>query len=170
MIAMGVITFMVFRQAKPEERQQLFEEGYKEWSKNRTFEQYCMDNRKEDSYGTRYIIEDDNEIVSSLILLNLKEVNGRKAFGIGSVLTPKKYSGKGYATRLINNCIELAFYDNCIIFLFSDINPEFYERVNFRRLPLHLQKYEKSICMAYCKDSVWEELINSSINDLPDYF
>lgn len=161
---------MIIRQARPEERQILFEEGYKEWPKNRTFEQYCIDNGKEDAYGIRYVLEVDNEIVSSLILLTLKDVNGKKAFGIGSVLTPKKYSGKGYATKLINDCINLDFYDNCIIFLFSDINPEFYERFNFKRLPQHMQKYEKSVCMAYCKDTVWHELINSPINSLPDYF
>ncbi len=161
---------MIFRQVRPEERQLLFEEGYKEWPKNRTFEQYCIDNGKEDAYGIRYVLEVDNEIVSSLILLKLKDINGKKAFGIGSVLTPKKYSGKGYATRLLNECIKLAFDNDSIIFLFSDINPEFYERVDFKRLPQHMQKYEKSVCMAYCKNTVWDELINSSINNLPDYF
>ena len=44
---------MIFREALPQEINFIFSEGYKEWSKNRTFEQYCTDNAKEDVYGTR---------------------------------------------------------------------------------------------------------------------
>ncbi len=160
---------MIFRQAKPEEILSLFEEGYKEWSKNRTFEQYCIDNGKEDNYGTRYVIEVDLQIVSSTIVLKLKEFNGRKVYGFGSVLTPKIYAGNGYATELLNNCIKLIQGD-AVIFLFSDINPAFYEKFGFRILPPQLQKKEKSVCMAYCTDGIWEEILASSIDKLPGYF
>lgn len=161
---------MIFRQAKPEERNLLFQEGYKEWSRNRTFEQYCIDNGKEDAYGTRYVIEKDGEIVSSAILLNLKDVNGKKAYGIGSVLTPKTHAGKGFATELMKSCMKAVYDEDTLIFLFSDINPAFYERFGFRILPSELQKSAKSTCMVYCKEDLWNELLAGSTDVLPDYF
>jgi len=105
---------MIFRQALPQEINFIFSEGYKEWSKNRTFEQYCTDNAKEDVYGTRYVLDVNNEIVSSLIILEFKDIVGKKAFGIGSVLTPKIHTGKGYATELLKNYIQKEKEDSFI--------------------------------------------------------
>lgn len=161
---------MIFRQTQLQEINLIFREGYKEWSKNRTFEQYCIDNGKEDAYGTRYVIDVNDEIVSSLILLRLKDINWKRGYGIGSVLTPKIHAGNGYATELLKNCIKQIDQDNSFIFLYSDINPAFYEKLNFRILPPQLQKYEKSICMANCKEDIWNELITDSIDMIPDYF
>ncbi|GAB6153986.1 hypothetical protein JCM17380_27360 [Desulfosporosinus burensis] len=161
---------MIFRQVNQEEISLLFEQGYREWSKNRTFEQYCIDNSKEDAFGTRYVIEKNGEIVSSTIVLKLERINGKKAFGIGSVLTPQNHSNNGYATELLRKCVNLVYDENNIIFLYSEINPTFYEKLNFRILPLQLQRYEKSICMAYCKDEVWYELSNCNIDLIPNYF
>ena len=161
---------MLFRQAKPKERQSLFEEGYKEWSKNRTFEQYCIDNGKEDAYGKRFVIEDHGEIVSSTIMLDLKKINGNKVYGIGSVLTPKIHTGKGYATQLLKNCIKRIHDDHAYIFLYSDINPSFYQRLDFKILPSKFQKYSKSICMVYCQDRLLDELLRSPIEQIPNYF
>lgn len=160
---------MIFRQALIQERDYIFMEGYKEWPKNRTFEKYCADNAREDAYGTRYVIDVDGEIVSSLILLDLKDVAGKKAFGIGSVLTSKSHAGKGYATELLNRCMRLYDIDS-FIFLFSDINPDFYKRFGFQPLPSHLQKKEKSVCMVYCSDESRNALYTCSIDTLPDYF
>jgi len=161
---------MIFRQAKQEEIDQLFREGYKVWSKNRTFEQYCSDNRKEDAYGTRYVIEDNGEIVSSLILLTLKSIDSKLVYGIGSVLTPIIYKYKGYATELLKNCIQQMHVDASLVFLYSEIDPAFYERFNFRVLPAYLQKDADSICMVLCDDDSWQVLINSGIELIPDHF
>lgn len=161
---------MIFRQARPEEILSLFEEGYKEWPKNRTFQQYCMDNGKEDSYGTRYVLEVGGNIVSSLIVLDVKSFNGRNTYGFGSVLTPGEYAGNGYATQLLKKCIEL-ISDTSPLFLYSDITPSFYERLNFRILPDYLQKrLGKSVCMVLCEEDVWTEILSSSIEQMPDYF
>lgn len=161
---------MLFRQALKEETMSLFEEGYKEWQKGRTFEQYCADNGKEDAYGTRYVVEDGGVAVSSLILLRLKEMKNKKAYGIGSVLTPKIYAGKGYASFLLKNCIKLIEDEDCLLFLFSDIDPKFYEKFKFRALPASLQKYKKSVFMVYCSDESFEALSTCAIESLPDYF
>ncbi|QHQ63490.1 GNAT family N-acetyltransferase [Anaerocolumna sedimenticola] len=161
---------MLIRQAKLSEREELFREAYKEWSKNRTFEQYKADNSKEDEFGVRYVIEEDGKIVSSLIMLNLKELFGYKVYGFGSVLTPLEFAGKGYATSLLNDCMGKIDRENSIIFLYSEINPVFYERLGFKILPSYLQKDKKAVCMALCKDIIWLKLQNTSINRIPDYF
>ena len=161
---------MIFRQTHPQEREIIFREGYKEWSKNRTFEQYCADNAKEDDYGTRYVLDEKGEIVSSLILLKLGDIGGKRACGIGSVLTPKAHSGKGYATELMKNTINTALDEVSYILLFSDISPDFYKRFGFRILPTGLQRCAKSTCMVYCSEEDWEKLISISSDALPDYF
>jgi len=160
---------MIFRKAKPDEIEGLFAEGYKVWSRNRTFEQYCADNSKEDAKGTRYVLENDGEIVSSLMLLKLNDFQGRKVYGIGSVLTPVQHSGKGYASILLKKSIETVS-DETLIFLHSDIRPEFYRRFGFRPLPNQLQKKEGSICMLRCVEDIWGELMAASGAHVPSYF
>lgn len=161
---------MVFRRAKPQEILELFWEGYKVWSRNRTFEQYSADNGKEDAYGTRYVIEENGELVSSLILLKLKDLSRKRIYGIGSVLTPLVHKKKGYASELLKNCLEQVDSSNAIIFLYSEVAPAFYERFHFRVLPPRLQKDTGSICMALCTDEIWEQLLKHGIDAIPDHF
>jgi predicted N-acetyltransferase YhbS len=161
---------MIFRQVKQEEIDQLFREGYKVWSKNRTFEQYCSDNGKEDAYGTRYVIEDNGEIVSSMILLTLKSIGGKSVYGIGSVLTSPIYQYKGCATELLKNCIQQINVNTSLVFLYSEIAPSFYERFNFKVLPSYLQKDAESICMVLCDDDSRQVLTDRGIELIPDHF
>lgn len=161
---------MLFRHAKQEEIPLLFHQGYQEWSKNRTFEQYCIDNSKEDTVGTRYVLENHGEIVCSTIVIRLETINCRQVLGIGSVLTPQNHRGNNYAAELLRNCINLVYDRSNLIFLYSDIKPSFYERMNFRMLPTSLQRYEKSLCMVFCHDKVWSELLNLTIESIPSYF
>ena len=161
---------ITFRPAKLQEREILFREGYREWPKNRTFEEYCSDNAKEDEYGIRYIMAIDDEILSSTILLELKSIMGKKVYGIGSVLTPQNHAGKGYATALLRKCLQQIDNNDTFVFLYSDIKPAFYQRLGFRILPLEFQKVKKSTCMVKCCDKNWEALLKSSVALIPDYF
>jgi predicted acetyltransferase len=161
---------MVFRQAYNKEINQLFRDGYEVWSRNRSFEQYCIDNSKEDNYGTRYVIDLNEQVVSSLILLKLNNILNKNVYGIGSVLTLPAFKKRGFAAKLLKNCINLVYDDDTILFLYSEIKPSFYERFNFRELPVHLQKDSESICMVLCNDDIWDKLIDSSIEIIPDHF
>jgi len=162
---------MVIREATQQERELLFKDAHRVWHKNRTLEDYIRENSKEDAFGTRYIIDLEGDIVTSLIVLRLEPLIGKKVYGIGSVLTPKPHTGKGYATILLKNCIQQIEKDgSSLIFLYSDINPDFYKRLQFRLLPKELQKKPKSPCMVRCGDAIWEKLQNVSVETLPDYF
>lgn len=162
---------MTIREATQPERELLFKKAHQVWHKNRTLAEYIRDNSKEDAFGTRYIIDRGGEIVSSLIILRLGAIIGKKVYGIGSVLTPKPHTGKGYATILLKNCLkEIEKDGDALIFLYSDINPDFYKRLGFRLLPKELQKTPKSPCMVRCGEQNWNTLINGSIDQIPEYF
>ena len=161
---------MIFRQARPSETEKVFREGYRAWSRGRTYEQYCSDNMKEDAYGSRYVIEEDGEIVSSLILLDLKSFHGKAVCGIGSVIAHEGHGRKGYATELVKQSVAGAEKDCALIFLYSDIDPAFYERFGFKALPDYLQKKSGSVCMARCSDDIWNKLLAGSVSDIPGYF
>lgn len=161
---------MIFRQAKKEEKKLLLMQGYNQWPKNRSFEQYCIDNAKEDTCGIRYVVEESGEIVSSLAMLQLGIISGRTAYGIASVLTPQVHTGKGYASELIKKCITTKSDRNTPIFLYSEISPAFYERFGFRVLPQKLQKRVNSPLMVLCGDDVWTQLMECTREDMPDYF
>ena len=160
---------MQFRQAEPEETAVLFRAGYKVWSRGRSLEQYCLDNGREDAYGTRYVIEAAGEIVSSAILLRLARLADKKTYGIGSVLTPPDFAGRGYATRLLIACLELVDREDAIVFLYSDIGPAFYARFGFRPLPDAFQRYHSTF-MVRCPEAIWTQLILMLPQSLPDYF
>lgn len=161
---------MIFRQAKQEEYHQLFEEAYKVWPRGRTFQQYCEDNRKEDAYGTRYVLEVEGEIVCSLIFLQFPSEGARRRFGIGSVVTPQRHRNNGYATKLLEHCLRQVSRETDIVLLYSDVHPSFYERLHFRVLPINLQKKAGSVCMVLCGDTSWEDISSGSIDSIPDYF
>lgn len=161
---------MLIRKAREDEIIELFQDGYKVWHKGRTFEKYCIDNSKEDSYGVRYVIEENNNIVTSLILLKLNKIGDCMVYGIGSVLTKTDYAGKGYATCLLKSCLDKILEKNRYVFLYSEIDKSFYERLQFKPLPDQLQKDRKAVCMVSCSEELWEELLKKDINSVPDYF
>ncbi len=161
---------MIFREARPDEIPELLAEAYPVWQRGRTFAQYCADNRKEEAYGTRYVLEKDGEVVSSLIWLWPECRLPRKVFGIGSVVTPPRFRGHGYASEMLMHCLRMADLSTDIVLLYSDVDPAFYERFAFRALPAALQSKADSVFMALCDEAGWIELLSSPIEALPEYF
>jgi predicted acetyltransferase len=93
-----------------------------------------------------------------------------EVYGLGSILTSKIHRGNGYSFELIKRCINLIPSNNTIIFLYSDLNPIFYEKLGFRILSNKLQKYDSSVCMAYCKNDIWDRLLSTKVDVIPNYF
>jgi len=57
--------------------------------------------------------------------------------GIGAVFTPHLQRGKGYASQLIEHLVEMERGDGVLFAsLFSEIGPDFYERLGFIAVPL----------------------------------
>lgn len=95
--------------------------------------------------GTWYVLKENDQLVSSLIVYNL----GENIFGIGSIATAKDLRKKGYASKLITDVINQIETDSekVTIFLYSDIDSKFYERFKFFALPALAQRYKTTTCM-----------------------
>jgi len=158
-----------FREANANEIQNILEEGYKEWPKGRTLEKYIEDNKSEDAYGTRFVLSEGSDIMCSLIQLELKPIKNYKVYGFGSILTSARNRNKGFAKKLILLCLGMMNEED-IVFLYSDIDPHFYEKLGFVKLPRTLQHTEKSICMVKCKVETLAELLRLPLESIPSYF
>ncbi|WP_046176192.1 GNAT family N-acetyltransferase [Domibacillus indicus] len=153
---------MRLREAYPEEMPHLYKLGHREWPKGRTLGQYIKDNQKEEAYGTRYVLADENgRIAASLMLLRLRPY----LFGIGSLVTEPGYRGQGFGTALLTECISK--HPEAAFMLYSEIGTEYYERFGFQALPGALQRYSSGICMVKADGVLYNRILNEPI---PDYF
>lgn len=60
---------MLFREIAPNEFEYVYQMGYKEWAKGRSYAQYVKENQKEEDYGTRYVyVNQENKIVGSILV------------------------------------------------------------------------------------------------------
>lgn len=160
---------MIFREIKPSEIEGVLNIGYKEWAKGRSLDEYIHDNRKEDAYGTRFVIEDQGQIVTSMILLKLESMFGRVTYGIGSLVTPLEFRGKAYGKRLLILTLGLTNEED-IILLNSDLSPDYYESLGFKVLPDDLQLHPGATTMVKCPDQVFQKIVETGPACLPDYF
>ncbi|TOC20038.1 GNAT family N-acetyltransferase [Vibrio parahaemolyticus] len=126
---------MHLREAKVHELDAIYAIGFDAWSDGLSYEKYLSACRGSKKYqaGTWYVLIENEQILSSLVvyqnLFGLKD----GCFGIGSLATPQSFRGKGYASHLINLVKANLFANqNCTaIFLHSDIDHQFYSRLGF---------------------------------------
>jgi N-acetylglutamate synthase-like GNAT family acetyltransferase len=146
--------------------------GYDVWAEGATEEAYLADCRNSPKYktGNWYkLVANTGELLASMIIYPLDEIGGRSACGFGSVATAIEQRRKGYAHKML----ELANRD-CedydAIFLYSDINPEYYQRLGFATLPDSLQSCTTSVCMVKTDDIAFTDALLQSPDELPTYF
>lgn len=161
---------MIIREATRNEHEKILVDGYREWPKGRTYEAYCEDNKKEDAYGTRWVLDVGGEIVSSLILLRFSSARSVSIFGIGSVVTPPEYRGKGYGSALLTGVLSQIKAQPSAVLLHSGIGADFYVALGFTALPDIFQKYPGSLYMIRVlgSEAPWSQVVFPE--DLPDYF
>ncbi|EGQ9206979.1 MULTISPECIES: GNAT family N-acetyltransferase [Vibrio] len=129
------VTRVFARKAKPHELDAIYSMGFDVWGDDLAYEEYLVGCHHSKKYqaGTWYVLIDNEQILSSLIVY--KNMFGLKedCAGIGSVATPNSLRGRGYASNLVNLVkIELFSNHNCkTVFLHSDINHKFYSRLGF---------------------------------------
>jgi predicted N-acetyltransferase YhbS len=143
---------MLIRKAKPSEFDQIYMMGFDVWAEGPEAD-YLVGCRTSSKYarGTWYVLENESgKLVSSLIVYQLSPGQ----FGIGSIATPVALRKQGYASVLIAKV--LAQLDlistKTIVFLYSDIEPQFYERFGFVQLPAEAQRYKTTTCMVRCEN------------------
>jgi predicted N-acetyltransferase YhbS len=115
------------------------------WAGRRSFDEYVAQTLEvaRSPYGRRYYrtvgLYDGGTLVASFKRYERSVHDGprrHRAFGIGAVFTPSALRGRGYASVMLALALDRARtekYD--LAYLFSDIRPEFYTALGFRRLP-----------------------------------
>lgn len=155
---------MEIRKATPQELDQIYEMGFDVWSEGKTRDEYLASCRISNKYkkGQWFVLSNDSDLLSSLIVYEF----ANQVFGIGSIATPPKSRNKGYASKLISSVISGIEKNqpNAAIFLYSDINPDFYERFDFVRICAR-RGNSNSTCMVRASNS--KQIAKESI---PSYF
>ncbi len=155
------------RKADLSELDQIYLMGADVWADD-TEAKYLEACRSSSKYtrGTWYVLADENgKLTCSLIVYKF----GPDQFGIGSIATMLSERKQGHASKLIAGVLEAIAQESskATVFLYSDIEPKFYERFGFVRLPPIAQRYLKTTCMVRSAD------IDKFISDkttTPEYF
>lgn len=140
------------RGPKAEEFDEIYRMGFDVWADGDTLENYFEGCRNSPKYkkGEWFVLEKSGSLLSSLLVHSFDD----NIYGIGSIATNPDQRKNGYASVLIESVINnlQTNRNSKITYLYSDINPEFYERFGFRRLPSELQKYSTTTCMVRFAD------------------
>lgn len=154
------------REPKTEEFDEIYKMGFDVWADGESLESYLDGCRTSPKYrnGEWFVLEKNGSLLSSLLLHSFEN----NIYGVGSIATATNQRKNGYASVLIENVLRnlQTNRNSKITYLYSDINPEFYERFGFKILPQSLQKYKTTTCMVRFTDS---EIDFGKLNP-PTYF
>lgn len=150
---------LTVRDASSNELDEVYLMGEDVWSEGTPREQYLEGCRNSPKYqsGIFKVLTDGKNLLSSLITYDLKD----QKIGIGSIATPKSERKKGYGSEITSAVTESCFKSGAKhVFLYSDIDAKFYEKIGFQQLPDSFQKYPGSVCMVKSNqnDKIWEEV------------
>jgi predicted N-acetyltransferase YhbS len=155
-----------FRKATPDDFPSIFRMSFDVWGQG-SLEDYFEECQTSPKYarGVWYVLEaEDGDLVSSLIVYQLSAGQ----YGIGSIATPLPLRRQGYASKLVSEILEHIEQESpgAVIFLYSDIDPAFYERFKFQQIPKSAQRDPTTTCMVRGKNT---EDFKSPL-DTPEYF
>lgn len=143
----SILILMQIRSSQAEELDFIYKMGFDVWSEGSSMEDYLQICRNSSKYKQAewFVLEDSNQLFSSLLLHSFEP----NIYGLGSIATELSHRNKGFASILIEKVIQyLEVQRNAkIIYIYSDIVPDFYTRFGFRPLPAEMQKYPSSHCM-----------------------
>jgi predicted acetyltransferase len=124
---------MEIRLAKSEEMDAIYKMGCDAWSDGASKQAYLDACRASKKYaaGKWYVLSDGARLISSLIVYESGFGIPPDYCGIGSIATDPQMRRKGYANKLIAEICSILRGRCKGIYLHSDINPLFYERLGF---------------------------------------
>lgn len=164
---------MPIRTASASELDAVYRMGFDVWGEGLTLDAYLAGCRASPKYaaGTWWVSTGaDGVPLSSLLAHEIALPSGPAAVGLGSIATPPEQRGRGHASRLIAEVIRRREESGAeVFFLFSDIDPAFYERFGFQALG-PCPKKPDSILMARASRERLEGLLSDPRFVAPDYF
>jgi GNAT superfamily N-acetyltransferase len=97
----------------------------------------------------RYALVESGQVLASAKRYDLVvQLDGRRVptLGVGAVFTPSENRGRGYATRMIESLCDTARADGAqLAMLFSEIGPEYYQRLGFVPVPMTISDVQVHI-------------------------
>lgn len=164
---------MTVRTASATELEAVYRMGYDAWGEGLALDAYLAACRASPKYaaGVWWVLAgEDGRLESSLLAHEIPLPSGAPAAGLGSIATPPELRGRGHASRLIAEVIRRREESGAeVFFLFSDIDPAFYERFGFQALGTCPKKPD-SILMARARRERLEGLLRDPRFAAPDYF
>jgi len=165
---------MEYRPAHKEEYDTIYMMGYDTWSEGQSVEKYldiCRNSKKYKS-ARWFVLSEDNILKSSLLIHSFDLWRNRVVRGIGSVATPPEFRRKGYGHKIVDTAInDLINRENAsIIFLYSDIEADFYKKHYFVELPASYQTVSNSVLMVLMLPGYDEGIIKEYEKRIPKYF
>ena len=158
---------MKVRKAKQSEMNSIYMMGFDAWADGNSKEVYlnqCKDTPKY-KQGNWYVLENNETILSSLIIYEKGFNLFDGSAGMGSIATNPTQRKKGYAAQLINLVCDIYKQKSYRgMYLFSDINPEYYQKLGFDFITIK-QPYKSTSCMVKALKNI-EELKSHA----PTYF
>lgn len=161
------LSMMISRKAKPDDLDQIYMMGFDVWSESAESEylEVCRSSTKYAKVNWHVLEGENGDLVCSLIVYKFAP----DQFGIGSIATPKEWRKRGYATRLISDVLKELdeSASGSKVFLYSDIDPKFYEGFGFIQLPSVAQRYKTTTCMV--RGTEVEKFFSDKLST-PEYF
>ncbi len=150
-VSPGVTRFQkvgVVRVVAPEDEARVLSFGHDAWGEGSSQENFVEGYKTDPNHirGTRYLLEISNEgIVANINTLRF----GRGLIGLASLSVDPVHRRKGYAHLLLRAVMELFRQElpTTRFLLFSEVPPEIYEKLGFRRLPSEFQFFLPSVAM-----------------------
>jgi N-acetylglutamate synthase-like GNAT family acetyltransferase len=154
--------------ANENDLEEIYMMGYDVWSDGLDQVSYIESCKKSEKYkkGQFKTLVEDHKKVASLIVYSL----AKSSFGIGSIAVPINLRNKGYGSKIVQEIVLEIKNKNTrySIFLFSDIDIEFYKKLGFIELPKVHQNYKNTTCMILTNIEL-KKLYNNVFKP-PEYF
>lgn len=151
----------MIRQPHPAEMDAIYRMGYDVWGDGDDISTHLNDCRSSEKYaaGDWFVWDLDGQPVASLIVFHQRYRLPEHCFGLGAVATEPAFRRRGYASALIEAVVAvLAERQAQAIYLHSDIDPAFYQRLGFQPIGDNPSCLRKDLHPSFRSDVV------------PDYF
>ncbi len=125
---------MFTREGVPEDLETIFMMGFDTWHNGMSQRRYLNELMSSSKYpqGQWYVLENEGELVSSLIVYRQGFDLLPECWGVGSVATPPALRRRGYAEKMIRHVIGLARRAEVRgIYLFSGVGTGYYGKFGF---------------------------------------
>lgn len=151
-VAPDVIRFeeaYTLRVVMPEDEPSVLKFGFDAWGDGRTLGQFIESYQHDLNHqrGTRYLLALPNGVpIANINTLRF----ARGLVGFASLSVDSAHRRQGHASTLLRAVMELFRMEDPEVrfMLYSEVMPEMYERLGFRRLDDTLQRYPPSVAMA----------------------